>query len=52
MDLPVDYPMVAPAYTGMRSDLAKVNGLGKRRAEPEPQPVPVPKKRGRPKATA
>ena len=48
-NLPVDYPMVAPAYAGRRSDLAKASGLGRRR--PEPEPVPVPKKRGRPKAT-
>jgi predicted transcriptional regulator len=49
-NLPADYPMVAPAYAGRRSDLAKASGLGRRR--PEPEPVSVPKKRGRPKATA
>jgi predicted transcriptional regulator len=49
-NLPADYPMVAPAYAGRRSDLAKASGLGRRR--PEPEPVPAPKRRGRPKATA
>ena len=49
-NLPADYPMVAPAYAGRRSDLAKASGLGRRR--PEPEPVTVPKKRGRPRATA
>src|SRR5690242_17877005 len=33
--LPHDYPMVAPAYAGRRSQLAKDIGLGRRR-EPEP----------------
>ena len=42
--LPADYPMVAPAYAEKRSDLAKLNGLGRRRAEPEPQPIPAPEK--------
>jgi predicted transcriptional regulator len=28
--LPVDYPMVAPAYAASRSELAKKNGLGRR----------------------
>jgi len=51
-NLPADYPMVAPAYAGRRSDLARASGLGRRRPEPEPQPVPAPKKRGRPRATA
>jgi predicted transcriptional regulator len=50
-NLPADYLMVAPAYAGRRSDLARASGLGRRRPEPEPQPVPAPKKRGRPKAT-
>ena len=50
-NLPADYPMVAPAYAGRRSDIARASGLGRRRPEPEPQPVPIPKKRGRPKAT-
>ncbi|GEO42932.1 MucR family transcriptional regulator [Skermanella aerolata] len=49
-NLPADYPMVAPAYAGRRSDLAKASGLGRRR--PEPEPVTVPKKHGRPRATA
>ena len=30
-DLPVDYPMVAPAYAEARSRLAKEMGLGQRR---------------------
>lgn len=30
-DLPVDYPMVAPAYGRERSNLAKKSGLGRRR---------------------
>jgi predicted transcriptional regulator len=47
-NLPADYPMVAPAYAERRSDLARANGLGRRRPEPEP----APKKRGRPKVTA
>ena len=53
-NLPADYPMVAPAYAGRRSDLAKASGLGRRRLESEsqPQPVSAPKKRGRPKVTA
>ena len=50
-NLPADYPMVAPAYAGRRSDLAKASGLGRRRPEPEPQPIPIPKKRGRSRAT-
>jgi predicted transcriptional regulator len=49
-NLPADYPMVAPAYAGRRSDLARASGPGRRR--PEPEPVPAPKKRGRPRATA
>lgn len=28
--LPADYPMVAPAYSAARSQLAKVNGLGRK----------------------
>ena len=34
--LPSDYPMVAPAYTELRSSLAKQNGLG-REAQPAPR---------------
>lgn len=29
-NLPADYPMVAPAYSSRRSELAKANGLGRR----------------------
>jgi predicted transcriptional regulator len=31
--LPLDYPMVAPAYAEMRSQFAKKNGLGRTRPE-------------------
>jgi predicted transcriptional regulator len=31
-NLPPDYPMVAPAYSAERSEIAKKMGLGKRRA--------------------
>jgi predicted transcriptional regulator len=37
-----DYPMVAPAYAAQRSELAKSNGLGRRRADPTPAPEPEP----------
>ncbi|UZF95591.1 MucR family transcriptional regulator [Bosea sp. NBC_00550] len=44
-NLPLDYPMVAPAYAETRSHLAKKMGLGRKvQATPE--------KRGRSKATA
>jgi predicted transcriptional regulator len=43
--LPHSYPMVAPEYAAMRSQLAKESGLG-RKVE-----VPVVKSRGRPKKT-
>ncbi|TKT79979.1 MucR family transcriptional regulator [Aquamicrobium sp. LC103] len=43
--LPRDYPMVAPGYAAVRSEMAKKMGLGRKKAaEPEP------KKRGRKKA--
>jgi predicted transcriptional regulator len=32
--LPPDYPMVAPGYAHLRSDLAKISGLGKKRQQP------------------
>jgi predicted transcriptional regulator len=48
--LPVDYPMVAPAYAEKRSEFARANGLGRRSVESEPQPAL--KRRGRPRATA
>ncbi len=43
-NLPKDYPMVAPSYAAVRSNLAKAAGLGNRRteaavAEPAPEPV-------------
>ena len=49
--LPADYPMVAPNYTAVRSELAKQMGLGaQRRTTPEPEPVrPTPRAKGRPK---
>ncbi|OYX63321.1 MAG: hypothetical protein B7Y88_13215 [Sphingomonadales bacterium 32-64-17] len=31
-NLPADYPMVAPAYAARRSELAKANGLGRKKA--------------------
>jgi predicted transcriptional regulator len=39
--LPMDYPMVAPAYAQHRSTLAKSIGLGTRRAIATPTPVAV-----------
>jgi predicted transcriptional regulator len=30
-DLPETYPMTAPDYSAVRSNLSKANGLGKRR---------------------
>ena len=65
-NLPNDYPMVAPAYSATRSQLAKESGLGQvsRSAEdaaepvassaPEPAPAEQPPKkakRGRPRKT-
>jgi predicted transcriptional regulator len=44
-NLPLDYPMVAPAYAAARSELAKKMGLGRK-----PAPVVEPVKRGRKKA--
>ena len=32
-NLPADYPMVAPAYSAARSQLAKASGLGQLRAK-------------------
>lgn len=50
-NLPHDYPMVAPNYAAVRSDLAKKMRLGHRAAESEQSEAPAPqvKKRGRPK---
>ena len=46
--LPANYPMVAPNYTAVRSELAKQMGLGARRTMPEPEPVrPTPRAKGR-----
>src|SRR3954470_21905582 len=47
--LPADYPMVAPNYTAVRSELAKQMGLGaQRRTTPEPEPVrPTPRAKRR-----
>ena len=42
--LPKDYPMVAPSYAAVRSNLAKAAGLGNRKVEPaavEPAKEPV-----------
>jgi len=49
--LPVDYPMVAPAYAATRSSLAKQMGLGRKPKEAEPE-APPPAKRTRKKAAA
>ena len=49
-NLPVDYPMVAPAYAERRSEFAKANGLGRKRPEPEPEAAPA--RRGRRRAAA
>jgi predicted transcriptional regulator len=54
--LPSDYPMVAPAYSAKRSELAKKNGLGSKAFSEKPRPVKhaakEPGKRGRPKKAA
>ena len=42
-----DYPMVAKAYAAQRSELAKSNGLGRRRADPTPAPEPAAQKPAR-----
>ena len=38
--LPPDYPMVAPAYNEMRSEMAKRSGLGRKKLAPEPEVEP------------
>ncbi|GAA4106980.1 MucR family transcriptional regulator [Aminobacter aganoensis] len=48
--LPLDYPMVAPAYAAARSSLAKSMGLGRKRAAQAPAPV-VAEKPKRPPAS-
>jgi predicted transcriptional regulator len=49
--LPADYPMVAPSYAKVRSELAKTIGLGqKRKSGPKAGP-PGARKRGRSKAS-
>jgi predicted transcriptional regulator len=52
--LPVDYPMVAPAYSEARSALAKAAGLGRKSvAAPDPvEPVKVAKAKRTAKAKA
>lgn len=42
--LPNSYPMVAPAYAAMRSELAKQLGLGRKPAAVAPAPSPAPKR--------
>jgi predicted transcriptional regulator len=44
-NLPPDYPMVAPAYSEARSELAKSMGLGQQRAKVEPVKKAPAKKR-------
>jgi len=44
-DLKPDYPMVAPAYSAARREMAKKIGLGRKHASPAPAPeVPEPPK--------
>jgi len=43
--LPVDYPMVAPAYSVQRRMLAKQIGLGRKPTPPPPVPEAKPKRR-------
>ena len=40
--LPKTYPMVAPAYTALRSELAKQAGLGRKATALAPTPAPEP----------
>jgi predicted transcriptional regulator len=47
--LRADYPMVAPAYSRRRGELAKALGLGRKPAAPAPTPRPK-RARGRAKA--
>lgn len=48
-DLPRDYPMVAPAYSAARSEMAKRSGLGRKAAEKTtPKAKTNGAKRGRP----
>ena len=39
--LPKSYPMVAPAYSAQRSELARQFGLGRKPAVAAPEPAPV-----------
>ena len=48
--LPPDYPMVAPDYAALRSEMAKQIGLGMRK--PTPEPVHTPAKAAGTKASA
>ena len=45
--LPKDYPMVAPAYAAMRSELAKQTGLGRKVAPSPPEEAPAARKPSR-----
>jgi len=51
-DLPKDYPMVAPNYARVRSELAKKIGLGRLAAPVTPPPPAAKKTRGRKKSSA
>ena len=44
-NLPSDYPMVAPAYSEQRSQLARALGLGRKAEAPEPAPKPRARKK-------
>lgn len=46
-NLPADYPMVAPSYAQIRSDLAKQIGLGQKRKTAVAKPAAVAKPRRR-----
>jgi predicted transcriptional regulator len=50
--LPSSYPMVAPAYSEQRRQVAKQLGLGRKKAEAPAIAAPVAKKNGRAKAAA
>jgi predicted transcriptional regulator len=46
-ELAADYPMVAPAYSARRSDMAKAIGLGRRAAADTALQADAPSKKGR-----
>lgn len=52
IDLPRDYPMVAPAYAAARSSLAKTMGLGRKRLEQTTAPVVAEKPKRAPASRA